>query len=266
MNGNIGIEPIQIEHIQAYVDGQLDAAQSAQVEAAIAADPALAALCDRERRLRTQLREAFDPILQEPLPARFEALLRGAPSTASVADTQAPDNVVAMPAPGRASAAAPAAVRSAPWRRSRPVYALAASIALLALSWGWWAQDGGPVSMKDDALVARGALSRGLDRSLSSAPDATEHVRIGLTFRDRDGHVCRSFAMSDDGAFSGLACREGAQWRVHMLDAGDAGGQGDLRQASVQIAPAVMAAIDGRISGDVFDADQEREARAAGWR
>ncbi|MFN3843995.1 MAG: zf-HC2 domain-containing protein, partial [Rehaibacterium terrae] len=61
---------ISDERLMAYVDGELDAAQAAQVEAAIAADPALAAAVARQRRLRERLRAAFDPVLDQPVPER----------------------------------------------------------------------------------------------------------------------------------------------------------------------------------------------------
>src|SRR5436853_210840 len=59
-----------------------------------------------------------------------------------------------------------------------------------------------PVEMQGGNLYAAAALDHALDTQLASAPAGG--VRIGLTFRDQAGEVCRSFTQS---ASSGLACR-----------------------------------------------------------
>jgi anti-sigma factor RsiW len=308
------------EHeLQAYVDGELAPGDVVRVEAAIAADPAFAAQVERERRLRVQLRGAFDPVLDEPVPARFAALLqdgsdianpgaRGAAaargdSNARIGDASVgdPDAAAGSDAMSRDAGAprvptlAPRGLRDAgvaedaargdgggvdaadtvvPLRirggrplRPRwhtPVYALAASLAVLAVSL-WLRPGGGPVHMQGGELVARGELARGLDHALASEPAVDAALAIGLSFRDGEGRVCRSFVQRAGGELAGLACREGDRWTVPVLSRAGGSDEGELRQAASGIPPEVQAAVDARLQGDVFDAEAERAARDTGW-
>lgn len=237
--------------LQAYVDGQLAPADTARVEAVIAGDPGLARQLDRERALRARLRGAFDPVLDEPMPARFAALLQG--GQVGKPDQHEEANVAATNVVDLAQRRRPA------WRA--PAYALAASLLVLAASL-WLRNASGPVRMQGDRLMASGELAHALDDALASAPQAHAPVAIGLSFRAQDGRVCRSFTR---GALAGLACREGDAWTIAVLSHA-AGNAADIRQAGSALPPEVRAAIDARMQGDAFDAAQERAARDAGWR
>lgn len=236
---------ISENELQAYVDGELAPADVARVEAAIAADPALARQLERERTLRGRLNAAFDPVLDEPLPARLTALL---------------EDGAAAP-----SGAVPSKVVDLASRRRRvwpvPAYALAASLLVLAATL-WLRNTSGLVRMQGDRLVASGELARALDDALASAPRPHAPVAIGLSFRAQDGHVCRSFTRA---ALAGLACRDGDAWSIAVLSHA-ASHDGEIRQAGSALPPEVQAAIDARMQGDAFDAAQERAARAAHWR
>lgn len=124
-------------------------------------------------------------------------------------------------------------------------------------------QSGGapPIAASDGPLVAAAALDEALDVQLASAPQAGE-VQIGMTFRDKGGAICRSFAQARK---SGLACRDGGQWQIRGLFAVPEGQQGDYRMAA-GADPSLAVLIDSTISGDAFDAQQERAARERGWR
>jgi len=87
-------------------------------------------------------------------------------------------------------------------------------------------------------------------------------VRIGMTFRDQSGAVCRSFS---EAATSGLACRNGGRWQVRGLFAAPEGQSGPYRMAA-GMDPNLAALVDSTISGDPFDAAQEKDAKAKGWR
>ena len=87
-------------------------------------------------------------------------------------------------------------------------------------------------------------------------------MRVGMTFRSRDGAICRSF--SDSGS-SGLACRDGDAWRIEGLLAAPQAQAGDYRMAAGQD-PRLAALIDERIAGEPYDAAAEKAARDAGWR
>lgn len=270
--------------LQAYVDGELAPADAARVQAACAADPELAARLAREQRVRERVRGAFNGVLDEPVPDRLAALLRSAggegeaasadviplarrDTTRQVGDTPARPTVAAAttpPAPDAARRVVPPSVRPRA-RGGWPAYALAASLAALAVSL-WLRPAPGPVVVDDGALVARGALARGLDTALASAPSQAGDVAIGQSFRDTGGHVCRSFVLRGDDAMAGLACRIDDRWKMPVVTSIEAAGDGELRQASSAVPPEVQAAIDARLQGDVFDAAQERDARDAGWR
>jgi Predicted transmembrane transcriptional regulator (anti-sigma factor) len=248
------MNPIDNETLQAYVDGELDAAARARVDAALAQDDVLARRVRQLQALNAQLQAAFDPVLDEPVPARLSALLRS-PAT----PTAAP----AMPEAGRG---VHASRRRAPRRWLVPGAALAASVALLAAGLWWWPPGNELVRMRDGEPYAAGVLGRALDHALASEPDAHAPVAIGLSFRAADGHICRSFSVRTPPARAGLACHSAAGWALPVLVPAVPSVGGELRQAASELPPAVQAAIDARLRGHVFDARQERTARAAGWR
>jgi hypothetical protein len=237
---------ISDQDLQAYVDGELTPDARARVDAAIAADPALARKVERERALRARLRGAFDPVLDEPVPARLQALLEPVP-----ADRGRNGKVVDL-----------AARRMRPqW--AVPAYALAASLLVIAATL-WLRPGAGPVRMQPDGMVATGPLASALDHSLASVVDSASPIAVGISFRAQDGRICRSFAQPH--ALTGLACRQGDRWRVEVLAGSGEPSQGDLRQAASGLSPEVQAAIDARLQGEPFDAAQERAARDHGWR
>src|SRR6476620_1674840 len=64
------------EKFFAWLDGELGPAEAAEMEAKVAADPALKRLADQHRALGSQLRSAFDPVAEAPVPERLQAALR----------------------------------------------------------------------------------------------------------------------------------------------------------------------------------------------
>ena len=67
---------ISPEMIAAFADGELEGADMAQVEAAIAVDPALASEVERHRRLKAVLAARYAPIVTDEVPAHLVALLQ----------------------------------------------------------------------------------------------------------------------------------------------------------------------------------------------
>lgn len=238
--------------IQAYVDGELAPEDAARLEAAIAADVMVAARVEREKRLRASLRGAYEPVLAEPVPDRLRTLLAG---PAEGATARADDRVVELRQrrPERAR------------RWSVPAMALAASIAVVAIVAGGGLRPPGRSDLRLDGgrLLAHGSLAEALEGALASEPVPGAPVRVGLTFRDARGRICRSFEHVP-AAQAGLACRDGERWRIEVLATGADDG-GELRQAS-GLPPELQAAVDGRLSDGPFDAARERSARDAGWR
>lgn len=235
--------------LMAYADGQLQGEDAARVEAAIAADPRLAAVVREHQAMRQLLREAYAPVLDEPVPSRLREAAAG--------DAGRPAGVTPLP---------PRAARPQPPRQTlRARLALAAMLVVgLALGLLLGRPEASPFA-RDDAghWVARGELAEALGRQLAAEEGGA--VGIGLSFRDDRGQWCRSFHFRDGTALAGLACHDQEAWRIAVLAEAETPG-GELVQAGAAIPPTVLAAIDARLAGEPLDADQERAARDAGWR
>ena len=227
------------EEFFAWLDGELDPELAGKVEARVAASPEITARAAAQRRLTAGLREAFEPTLAEGRPApRFDE--------GKVIDF-----------------GARAAGRGARRPFGVPQWAaMAATLALGLLVGNLVGRDPGqsPVVEEQGRIVAAGALDRALDVQLASAP-AGDAVRIGLTFRDSAGRICRSF---QDRATAGLACREGSQWHIEGLFQGAEGQSSDYRMAGQD--PGLAQLIGQKVAGGPFDAAQEKAARDRDWR
>ena len=228
----------------AWLDGELSGEEAAAMEAKVAADPHLSELADQHRALAAQLRGAFGTVAAAPVPERLAAAVR-APA-AQVVDFSASKRSREVRA----------------WQ-SLPQWAAIAATLVLGLFVGTMLREpaGAPVEIRGDGIYAAAALDQALDTQLASAP-ASGDVRVGLTFRDQSGAICRSFT---DLQASGLACRDGDRWRVSGLFAAPEGQASEYRMAS-GIDPNLATLIDSTIAGDPFDAAQERTAKQRGWR
>ncbi|MGE0830601.1 MAG: anti-sigma factor [Hyphomonadaceae bacterium] len=220
--------------LTAYLDGELDAAARAEIDARIAADPAFAARVERQRALGALLRRAYEPVLSAEVPQRL--------------------NDAATPRVLNLDQAR-AVRRGGAWS-VREWAAMAACLAAgLFVGAGAMAQ-GVRFGSDSSGLVARGALARALDVQLAS--EAQGSVRVGMSFRAQSGDYCRTFQAS--GA-DGLACREDGLWRIEA--AARAPANTEFRMAS---APLIAQAADAMIAGEPLDAEAERAARDAGWK
>jgi hypothetical protein len=243
------------ETLMAYVDGEVDARLRAEIDTAIANDPALARRVEHQRALRAKVTGAFANVLDQPLPDRLMRAARGAAAAESSTNR---GNVLQFPA-------RPSRPPAAPWR-AREWAAMAASLLLGAfISWKVIVpEEGGPIMAGRDSLVAHGALARALDAQLASEQQGDEAVLIGLTFRAKDGNYCRSFELHATRT-AGLACHDGAEWKVTTTDA-TASTSGQMQQAGSPLSPAILRAIEARVEGTALDAEAERSAQEAGWK
>jgi hypothetical protein len=249
------------EVLAAYVDGELEGAERARVEQAIAQDAQLAQRVAQQRALRDRLRGAYDHVLREAVPQRLvQAAKLGALSgPAQVIDLA---RVRAQRA-RRGSGARQLAVRR---------YAIAASL-VVGLMAGVLIQrlssTGALTEVHDGSLLARGALARALNEQLAGGASSGAAVRVGLTFRARSGNYCRTFAVSGSHTLAGLACREQEQWQVLNLVGADTPGGGgngqNLRMAASNMPPALLQAVNERISGEPLNGPAEAKARSNGW-
>ncbi len=227
------------EEFFAWLDGELTGEVAARVEARVAACPDLTARAAEHRALATKLQAAFGSVMEADVaPPRF--------GSAEIIDLGA----------RRSERVEPRA-----WFEW-PQWAAMAATLVLGLVTGQLigGQSGTPIETRDGMLVAAASLDRALDRQLASAgTDAP--VRVGLTFRDRQGAICCSFSGE---AGQGLACRADGDWRIEGLFASPAQG-GDYRMAAGED-PRLAGLIDERMAGEPFDAAAEKAAAEKGWR
>ena len=229
----------------AWLDGELSGAEAAKVEARVAADPELAARADQHRALTGRLRAAFSAVAEAPVPDRIAAPLK------------APQPRVVSLAGWRAKSAEQRFGGVPQWAAMAATLALGMFVGTLVDK----GSNSAPVEARDGAIYAAGNLDTALERQLASAGTGVD-VRVGLTFRDQSGTICRSFTGE---AASGLVCRDGGDWRLRGLFAAPEGQGGDYRMAAGQD-PNLAELIDSTIVGDAFDAEQEAKARERGWR
>jgi hypothetical protein len=195
------------------------------------------------------LRDAFAAELDEPVPERLLAALQ--PRAASVSGLDA---------------ARAARLRSGAMRQ-RYILTMAASV-LIAVGAGLilWQRTPEPIVRRDGALVADGALASALSNRLSDA-SAPDGIRLGLSFRAKNGEYCRTFSLSGANASAGLACRDAERWNVRALAHTQIeGGDGGYRTAASSLPPAVLSAVQGNIAGDPLDKAGEASALAAHWK
>ena len=239
---------VEDEKFFAWLDGELPPEEAARVEAEVAADPRLSRLADEHRAMTSGLRQAFAEVEAKPLPYRLRSAIGRDEKVVSLADARA--------------------VQAA--RRAPPVWAQLAALAATlavgvfagnAMSGMFTAGPSNPIEAEAGRLVASADLENALYARFASAP-VDSGPRIGLTFRDKSGAICRTF---EDQAASGLACREGGDWRIRSLFQAPEGQATDYRMASGPN-PQLMEAVDAAINGEPFDAAEEKAAAERGWK
>lgn len=235
------------ETLMAYADGELDAAQAKRVEQAMQADAGIAKRVARHRALRATLQSGLNDVLAEPVPQRLLDTLR-----TPIAATR---NVAEL-----------ARIRRQRSWGSREWMAMAASL-LAGIVIGVYALSftaNNLIGEQGGALIAQGELNRALTTQLASAEQIAS-IKIGISFRNRDGEYCRSFALHEERPFAGLACRTQNQWQIQMLTEA-AVDTNEFRQAGSAMPAAVLSSIEQQIDGEPLDADAEAAAQRNGWK
>lgn len=240
------------EMLAAYADGELGPDDRAKVEAAIAANSALADEVAAHRALRDQLSAHFGSVLAEPVPDRLTALL-------------------ALPLNHAAEVVDLAKMRAAKEQRQRRTAfvmprwamggAIAASLAVGLVIGGQLPSDA-PMRSVGGQLVASGALDTALSSQPTSAPQDQQPVRILLSFKDEGGRYCRGFA---SGTTSGIACRTDESWALVRTQASSPAAAGEYRQAGSANAD-IMAAAQDMAAAGALDSRAEQAAINARWK
>ena len=258
------------ETLCAFLDGALPAPERARIAAAIAADEQLAARLEALEAVNEHVRAAC-PAVSTPLPAGIEtAIDRLATAHAErSASSAAHANVVQLE--DRRTAPAPKA-RQASW----PRWSLAASL-LVAVGAGvllWSQRESVTVLAFTPAAGVQLTADHPVAQTLQQTPSGTTRdwpsgrteagsVYPVLSFRDREGDLCREFEVAVAESVSiGVACRRGGAWQVEAIDPGT--GRSGIAQGYVPASGPVPAhisdEIDRLIAGDPLDVAAEAQA------
>ena len=151
--------PISDADIHAYVDGRLPAARAAGVDEALANDPALAARVAEMRAQNAALRDAFDLVLDEPIPEHLLA------------------------------AAVPPPTRSSRYRRRLPLAIGIAATLIVGFFGGWLVRDavieraGTPTSFARQAAFAHALYAADVNRPVEIWANEEKRLVNWLTKR-----------------------------------------------------------------------------------
>lgn len=221
------------EEFFAWLDGELALSDSARVQERVAASPALTADAKAHRAMTAGLRAAFVPVM--------------------------------TPKSGVADFAAKRAERARRRPASLPQWAAMAATLVVGIALGTVVGAGGEsrplVAVEGGQMVAVATLDQTLTRQLASLDQQGVATRIGLTFRNQQGRLCRTFSGS---AASGLACRNGDHWQIEGLYSAGGSSAGDYRMAA-GADPRLAGLVEGMMVGVPLDAAGEAAAKQSGW-
>jgi hypothetical protein len=229
---------ISEELIAAFADGQLDAADRARVEAAIAADPALAEKVAAHRALRQLLAAHYAPLTEAVVPAHLTQLLSPKAESAEV---------VSFAAERQQRGLAPVV------RRWAPIAGPALAASLVLALWQPW-QGGAPEGYAGEQLAAV------LETQLVATQRGNTDTRILLSFEREDGGLCRAWRDGDSG---GIACRDTEGWKIEQQFALSGAQSSEFRQAGSETD--LLAAAQEMAAGAALDAEEEQAARDRNW-
>ncbi|MHA7815670.1 MAG: anti-sigma factor family protein [Pseudohaliea sp.] len=179
------------ELLSQYLDDELDSAARAALEQRLAAEPELADLLARLRRLDGQIAASVCASATDSVPEHVADLLRE------------DDKVVPLCAP----------LRRAAWPAALAASVIAATALLLVPG-----EDGQQPLTGSDTLLA-GALESEPSRAEGWVMLADGRaLQPVLTFPSRDGSWCREFLLRDDNQdWRGVACRDAGNWQTQVV-------------------------------------------------
>ncbi|MCU6435082.1 hypothetical protein LPB67_14990 [Undibacterium sp. Jales W-56] len=255
------------EILMAYADGELDLPTRTAIQAALLQDAELAKRVAQHQALRADVFAAFAPVLNEPIPASLQLPQASIPAAGNkvvqLSDVKIKHSVKT---PGK----------SWSWVE---LGGLAATL-IVGVAVGKFGlqgdatipSSGGMLAAVNGHVAASGKLAQALTQQLASAPASEHTVKIGVSFLSKEGQFCRSFATenaSQNPGLSGLACKQktGTEWQIAVLAQTQlpATPGAAYRQASAEMSPVVLQAIDQYMAGQTLDAAAERAAQQQGW-
>lgn len=235
------------EKLIAYVDGELSAEERESFGAALAQDERLQAELAREELLRSQLADLHRSALDEEVPDRLKRLITPAPALPALRRSIATrGSVPRAPRAGRAR-----------WTNGA---AIAASLVLGLFVGQTFTGPNGDAGVTVPS-VAQGPLAQALETQLASSQTPDEAIQIGATFVGLDGQPCRTYEAPGS---AGLACRSGGEWQLKLIAPGAESRNSEYQQAGSSSELVMRSAQEMLLEGPM-DADQEMQARDAGW-
>ncbi len=234
------------ETLMAFADGELDEATSVRLEAALAADEALAERLAVFFESRQLVADALKPLIDEPVP---EALLQSVRRMAEEAKdgASAGSNVVPLRPKHRPVNR---------WTEHRWVLPLAASIvAVITGVVGFTVgRNLDPATMDSSAQIAA-VLDReasGRDVALGTSG---ETLHVIATFRDKNGSLCREYELKQPSKSTlSIACRQDQTW-VTQLALTSARAVGYVPASSQEMIDSYLSSIE---AGAPMSLEEER--------
>lgn len=201
----------------AYVDGELDAATAADVEAAAAHNPAIRHELDQLLRLAATIRIAYDDPLREPVPDHLVSTILDftLPADANANIDAGPEKVVTPPHRDRAP-------------EPRFVWAAAAGVALVIGFGSAQFFDNAPGPGTGEAFTAayQAAMQETVNQALETLPNGQQapiaisgefvgSVTPLRTYINAEGRYCRDYTVSfAASAGNDTACRtDNGEWK-----------------------------------------------------
>src|SRR5262249_47332424 len=107
-------------------------------------------------------------------------------------------------------------------------------------------------------------LANALTSKLASEQPQTG-IHVGVTFRAKDGTLCRAFDTGEQQNRAGIACHGADGWTVNTMTLAPQRRAGPYEQAASGLPATIRNAVGDMIDGQHFDASEERRARDEGW-
>jgi hypothetical protein len=205
-----------------------------------------AARITRHRTLRTALRTAFVPILQDALPQRSNAA-----ADASEVEPRPTQHWVAALRPAHLAA-------------------ITGGIALVAGLLMGQAVNLAPsatVTTQAGRMLASGALAIALTEQEGGIEPFQSEVVVGLSYLAKSGNYCRTFTVKQSESMAGIACHEADGWHIQALaQTGPKSPLTQYRMAGTSVPPLLMGMVESTIDGRPLDTETEAAARQQQWR
>ena len=237
--------------LDAYVDGELSAAEMTRIAALVAQRPDLRRYVENQERLRRTLQASFASVMNEEISEQLRLRASAFPRARKTAWRDRFSEFFS-------------------WRALVPAAGALALGLFVGLAVERFAVTEAPLlqSKPNGQTVARGELARVLSEELASMQNPSGAVRVGLSFRSRSGRDCRTFIWDGTiNSMSGIACHNDGDWVVAALATGasNTNAQAQYQMAGAAMPDTIRNMIKEMIAGRPFDASTERAARASNW-